>query len=1736
VPDPHAGSVPWTPELLRLEAGERTAEPTLPDPVRDALLRQAEAVVTSVIAPGARIAPEVLTDFITVVADGMRDDPGFRKNALLAHLIARDLGVAGGLAPLVDPTAAGAYRGPELALNRPADADSLTEEQLASARAWSEDLGSATRKQVARGYLPPRVLVAGSPTEVEQVRGLLPADVPFEVEVEDERDGVDVHVRWDLRRAGEPKAASVEQPPVRERETDDAADDYALPLRRSVHADERWRHETAPTAEWFEPDHPVPLADLRAARARVPVTGWVRGEHTAPCCSSRVTPEEVSLSLIAGGIHYDVRAFEVGGKAVRDLTVRLFLHTPSPETTPEAVATVRERTLQGVDGVFNQGYRLPGGEQFHLTVEFVDTPAEAHATVWIIPPWERASQYSWPEDAPYFVYAHEVGHSLGLADEYAEEEATGRVLLRNKERSGVANDYALMHNPWFGRSRLFVPRYAWRIYDAMRALESPYPPAPEVEHRYSHVEPDVMGVPGAPPRDPGALEASPAAEWEDGRPGVDDAPWTPGVVRAGAVEAGDRLTDYPDEVVAHIRSRARWLLAQGAAVPVEGGLRDDLVDVIAVALLHREPGAVRSLVRQVVADLGVAPRLDDAGTPVERAGTRAEPGGESTPGVEASPPWTPESLADRVRGSLGVLEDVPGEVRAKAFKQAREVVAHTTARPDAIPATALADLTTLVAIDLARNAEVPGYYRGAVSLALGIALDLGVAAEPSSLFEVDGTPRRIAPERSYAVQPGATGLTEAQLDDVEVLAADLGHVAHTRREQGYLPPAVEVSGVDAHRVKDVLAGLTELDVRVVEGGRADGADVFVDWALKRTRPHHDPVPDPLLGDPATRPTSTAAEREVLDDRSWKYRTDPSAPWFAPRDPVPSWKIRAARAAVPVSGIVRGSAYSVMADAQLGPDAVVLRRGHIPIAYDTRVFDVDGVRVRDFTVKLFLDARDANEPGKVNATPEELLAMQNRVRDGVEKLLNRGYRLPGGEQFHVTVEFVTRHRDAHSRVWVTRGGRPSQHRWPVRIKGESVAHELLHNFGERDQYRGEGEHARMFRVEPDAVAVFEDGGLMSARVKGGTRALKPRHLWGIENTRTALEVPVAPATTRDHPPIEPDGVDEGDAPPLDDRPDLAPDPGPGPEASAPGEPETPDAPPSPRALPEYFRSSQALGPVAVTRLGSAERVTAALVGLLPVRAGVPPEGVDQVERALHSEFESLLGPGRTFQVRVGERWFDAHVKATLEQRPLDGVATTTPLDLVMPDARMTSTVQAGTVTDGGSAGDFTIAAMASQGVGAYGMLIGRVPRAHPHTYTAAGTAITDQTMLRSGDSDEVRLPVRYTVTLLDEIGGVLGQDVVAGPDVDVTLQVPHDLSTFAGSEPHPGTGPVAPTDPDWGLKLERVFPEAVTDVDTERAFTDVAARLHPSITRPGADGRTRLRDFLSPTGIRDHLVPMLGGWVTSPDLTSRHGGRAGAVRMRAVLKEARFIGADEEGRLRSRPQAVDNAGTSASIATGFDLRASAGGGIGMPDPVLLGAGVTVGYSSRETEGSSAGNAITRRTGVEIDGDVGLFKVVTDVLVSAPTGPDVVVPVTSYLRLSLPEAARLGLPVPPGTPAGLTEPGTGNTRFELPHVTEGTAVGRADVGAFAPAAEVQRQVETALRELPGFERFLPTWNQEGVHPLKTAVNAADTAEQLDNLRSLTTKLSPSALRLNMEELLGPGVSLHLTRRGWFTKDLV
>ncbi len=566
-------------------------------------------------------------------------------------------------------------------------------------------------------------------------------------------------------------------------------------------------------------------------------------------------------------------------------------------------------------------------------------------------------------------------------------------------------------------------------------------------------------------------------------------------------------------------------------------------------------------------------------------------------------------------------------------------------------------------------------------------------------------------------------------------------------------------------------------------------------------------------------------------------------------------------------------------------------------------------------------------------------------------------------------------------------------------------------------------------------------------------------------------------------------------------------------------DAPDTRPLQARLPEYARDGRALGALAPVDVRGAEQVGARIEQLLRPLADGRPEGVDAITASLKGGgFESFLGQGKASMVRVGEKWFEVRVQAE-PNLAADRITDATPAAGDVTNKNETTHGDPNADTTTGSIATsafwlFPAGPYASVGVSAQ-----LASPAIEHTSTSTGT---EQRVIRSaGDLHRADVPVKYRITVTTPTGGQTGSEV----DGSVRLLVPTDL---AGLETH-DTPDAIPRD-DWAERVEFLAPEAVL-LDEQAFFDQVSGKLHPSVTKFGAPGRTALRDFVSGAGLRQVLGTALSGSpVVSNDLFSPHGSYREAVELRAKPTGVELLGTvpgDSEVKLTD--SAVSGGSTAAASKSGGEISGIFGGGAYIPGATGGVAGVSASASAKVTQTSQSGTSGTTKTNLNAKGDIGLYKVTVDLAVTTSSGETVTVPATAYVRMGLPEAKAQGLPVPDGTRDKVTP---GEKRFEPPYLAAAAAAGHVRAGTFTPATKVQAQIETALRERPGFAKFLPRFDKFQRDVSKGS--GADAAERLGNLRKLTANFSPAALRSKMDDLLGPGVSTQLKRRGLFTDE--
>ncbi|MEU4671366.1 hypothetical protein AB0F91_26150 [Amycolatopsis sp. NPDC023774] len=562
------------------------------------------------------------------------------------------------------------------------------------------------------------------------------------------------------------------------------------------------------------------------------------------------------------------------------------------------------------------------------------------------------------------------------------------------------------------------------------------------------------------------------------------------------------------------------------------------------------------------------------------------------------------------------------------------------------------------------------------------------------------------------------------------------------------------------------------------------------------------------------------------------------------------------------------------------------------------------------------------------------------------------------------------------------------------------------------------------------------------------------------------------------------------------------------------------------LPEYAKKGQALGslvpmnPQGVKQVGDSIK---RLVTSLDSRRNPPdPVGIDAITGTLDSAaFESFLGQGRKSMVRVGEKWYEVHVRAELDLDAVQAAGIAKQPHATISDVNdqtQATHAQGQNDTIARTVGTSYFALIPPGAYVSVAPTVQLATAAQTHTSTVTGT---EQRVVRSaGDVDGADVNVKYSITVTDQVGGLTGSTV----DGKVSLLWSQDLGNLkpdaeAKGDPKPG----------WAEHIELLAPEAVL-LDEHALFDKVAKRLHPSVTKFGAPGRQALREFVSGGGIRGVLGTALqAGPVVSDDLLSPHGSHRDAVQLQARPKDVELVGVvPGDSELRFNDSSVNGGATAAASKSGMDLSVTVGGGSYLPGKVGGLVGVSGSVSSKVTETATGGTSVTAKNTVEAKGDIGIYKVKVDVDVVTSAGEVETVEATAYVRMGLPEAKAQGLPVPRDTRDKLTDVGK---RYEPPYLAAAAAAGHVRTGTFTPAAKVQPQIENALRDRSGMAKFLPRWDK---FQADDKSSSRDIAERFANLRKLTATFSPTALKAKMDTLLGPGVSVQLKRRGLFTDE--
>ncbi|MGA4999236.1 hypothetical protein ACPCB7_14580 [Streptomyces arboris] len=443
-------------------------------------------------------------------------------------------------------------------------------------------------------------------------------------------------------------------------------------------------------------------------------------------------------------------------------------------------------------------------------------------------------------------------------------------------------------------------------------------------------------------------------------------------------------------------------------------------------------------------------------------------------------------------------------------------------------------------------------------------------------------------------------------------------------------------------------------------------------------------------------------------------------------------------------------------------------------------------------------------------------------------------------------------------------------------------------------------------------------------------------------------------------------------------------------------------------------------------------------------------------------------------------------------------------------------------------------------------------------------VAEPRVLRSDKgSVEVERRVVYVVRIRSQAGR--GEHVFRGTG-GLTQRVPTEHLIPAGTGAPDRPQPVAAALAKRVALADSLAPVAVSDTAAPHRgggglFDAVASVLHPSLTAPGAPGRSRLYEATATPTVLEDLPRLLGSGVTGDDLYSKDGSSAGSYRLRAAVTGLAPAWSTGKTQLRTHQQAqhtrTETAGKGRSLAGG--IGPAIGFGAAPNAAVVRGTAMPV-AAARKARFSVNEQTVSSRQGAEVRGEKVLYTGTVRFTVEG-TGPRsarmILRPearvathaMRVWISLRPDEAQELGLPLPEGVTADAfvkRPPGSSATATATATATASTS-GSTPAPAPAPAPDERHlpfgamgssvtlgRIDTEPMVQAVRNMFATDARLAGYLPaFGTTRPPADTSReeeeaQRTNYRELMAALSEANLRVNKDQLLSTGIRVRLRRK--------
>ncbi|OLL97199.1 putative glycine-rich signal peptide protein [Pseudonocardia sp. Ae406_Ps2] len=379
-----------------------------------------------------------------------------------------------------------------------------------------------------------------------------------------------------------------------------------------------------------------------------------------------------------------------------------------------------------------------------------------------------------------------------------------------------------------------------------------------------------------------------------------------------------------------------------------------------------------------------------------------------------------------------------------------------------------------------------------------------------------------------------------------------------------------------------------------------------------------------------------------------------------------------------------------------------------------------------------------------------------------------------------------------------------------------------------------------------------------------------------------------------------------------------------------------------------------------------------------------------------------------------------------------------------------------------------------------------------------------------------VPVRFTVTVRDESGAVVGPGPRA---LDGTA-----TGWFDEPKPNPGARPAVELGPAAGPALSNAAVLDVRGAGPDAVLAALADQLPPGLLRPDSPGRNRLVHFLSDNNLAHHYERFTTGWVRSDELRNP-GGPPVYVESRLVPKKGSWL-AELDGKT-TKQQRIDwgvEGSSSSRLGVSGELR---GGWRFIPKLAFLHLGPYLGVGWQRSRGWAATHIGASRRNVD-QSSLGAYDVefVRETRVrwgsTSAVAPPARTPVELVLADSPHNARDAGLPV---TDAVRDARNTDRRTDTLPpYLAAGLGIGRAHVHSLGDApTRLRERIDQIIASVGG--PFADLADGDGSHRVSTS---SSTVRDLgETWRMLDHNTTQTVLGSSADSLYDGGVDLVLAR---------